>query len=86
MLQRHRSSRNRCRAEHDDGRMTQREHEANCDRAFSILHQLARHVVDRGYMIRIDCMTQAKAISEKRSSQQHRVTVKSDSPTAMHQY
>ncbi|MFZ0275644.1 MAG: hypothetical protein WAL60_01780 [Candidatus Sulfotelmatobacter sp.] len=58
--------------------MTQREHEANCNRAFSILHQLSGYVVDRSYVIRVNGMTQAKAIREKGGSQKHRVTVESN--------
>ena len=78
MLEGQRRSRNGRGAKDDNCRVPQREHEANCNRALPVLHQLTGYVVDRGDVIRIDGMTQAKAICEKCRSQKHRVTVEGD--------
>jgi hypothetical protein len=56
----------------------QREQEANCNWALPLLHQLPGYVVDRRDVIRVDSMTQAKAICEKCRSQKHRVAMESD--------
>ena len=58
--------------------MSQREHEADRDRALSFLHQFAGHVVDGGDVVGVDGMTQAEAVGEESGSQQDRVMVKSD--------
>jgi hypothetical protein len=58
--------------------MTQREHEADSDRTFSILHQLARDIVDGRYVIGIDGVAQAEAICEECRSEEHWVMVEGD--------
>ena len=55
--------------------MPEREHEADRDRPFSLLHQLAGHVVDGGNVVRVHGMTQAKTVSKKRGSEEHRVAM-----------
>ena len=68
MLQGERGSRDGGRAENDDGRMPEREHESNGYGTLAVLHQLARHVVDRGDMIGVDGVTQAEAVGQQRGS------------------
>ena len=50
--------------QHDRG-MPQGEEEADGHRALSILHQLARDVVDRGDVICVDRVPQAEAVGEQ---------------------
>ena len=69
MLQRQRRSRDGSSTEDDNRRMPKRKHQPDGHRAFSILHQLACHVVYRGDVIRICCMPQAETISYERSPQ-----------------
>ena len=52
--------------------MTEREEEPDRDRTFALLHQLARDVVDRGNMIRINRVAQPETVREERRAQQHR--------------
>jgi hypothetical protein len=59
--------------------MAERKHEADRQRAFPVLHQFPDYVVDRRYVVRIDGMTQSKAVRENRRSQKYRVTVESNS-------
>lgn len=73
-----------CRCSYGDGtddhngRVSQREHEADSDRAVTFLYQLAGHVVDRGDMICINSVAKAEAAGQKGSSQQHRIAVERD--------
>src|SRR6202034_1671175 len=78
MLQCHRRSRDRRRAENDHSRVPQREHEANCNWALSVLHQFPRYIVDRRNVIGVDGMTQTKTVSKKCSAHEHGVTVEGD--------
>ena len=65
----------------DDRRMAESKEKADRGRSFSLLHQLARHIVDRSNMVRIDRMTQSQAISEHGRPQKNRlVHERSDSP------
>ena len=64
--------------EHDDGRMAEREEEADADRPLAFLHQLARHVVDRRDMVGIDGMAQAERIGQEGGADQHRIVAKRD--------
>ena len=71
--QRVRGQRHRKRSDHDDGRMPEREEEADRDRPLALLHQLARHIVDRGDMVGIDRMAQPEAIGQHRGADQDRL-------------
>src|SRR5579859_8020932 len=53
--------------------MTEREEQANRHRLLFLLHQLAGHVINSGYMIGIYGMAQAKTVSSRRHWQQQRV-------------
>ncbi len=46
--------------------MPQRKEKADGDRSLSLLHQLARHIVDRCNMVRIDRVTKPKAVRQHR--------------------
>ena len=52
--------------------MAQRKHEADADGTFSLLHQLARRVINGCYVVGVYRMTQAEAIGEKRGSEKKR--------------
>ena len=64
--------------EHDDGRVAEREEQADRNRPLAILHQLARHVVDRRDVVGIDGVAQPERVGEKRGADQHRVIVECD--------
>ena len=76
MLQDQRRSGDRRRAEHNHGRVAQREHEADRNRPLPVLHQFAGYIVDGSYVIGIDGVAQTKAIGEERCSQKYWVMVK----------
>ena len=76
VLQGKRGRGNGRRAQHHDGRVPQRKHEAYRDRPLSLLHQLARHVVDGGNVIGIDRVAQAEAVGQQRRAQQQRIMAK----------
>src|ERR1700730_6261066 len=50
--------------------MPQRKEKADSDRSLSLLHQLARHIVDRCNMVGIDRVTKPKAVRQHRGSNQ----------------
>ena len=50
--------------------MAKREVEADAERAFAVLHQFARDIIDRGDVICIQCMAQSKGIRERRGADQ----------------
>jgi HoxN/HupN/NixA family high-affinity nickel-transporter len=54
-------------------RVAEREEEPDTDRPLSLLHQLARHIVDGGDMIGIHRMAQPEPVGQKRNAQQQRV-------------
>jgi hypothetical protein len=58
--------------------MTQRKKTPDCDRAFALLHELARDVIDCGDMVRIHGVTQPKPVCEQGRPQQHGMAMKSD--------
>ena len=64
--------------EHHDGRMAEREEEADADRPLALLHQLARHVVDRRDMVGIDGVAQTERIGQEGGADQHRIIAKRD--------
>ena len=64
--------------EHHHGRMAEREEEADADRPLALLHQLARHVVDRRDMVGIDGVAQTERIGQERGADQHRIIAKRD--------
>ena len=57
------------RHQHHDGRVTEREEEADADWTLALLHQLAGDVVDRGDMIGVDRVAQAERIGQQRRAQ-----------------
>ena len=71
-------SRDGDRGQNNDGRMAEREEQADRNRALAFLHQLARDVVDGGDMVGIDGMAQAETIGQQRRAQQQRKRPKSD--------
>ena len=48
------------------------------DRALALLHQLARHVVDRRDMVGVERVPQPERIGERRRAQQHRKIMEGD--------
>ena len=65
----------RDRGQHDDGRVAEREEEADRDRPLALLHQLARDIVDRGDVIGIDRVAQAEAIGQQGRAEQNGVVM-----------
>ena len=57
----------------DDGGVTEREPETDGDRSLALLHQLARDVVDRRDVIRIDAVPHPEDIGQERRREQGRV-------------
>ena len=51
--------------------MAEREEKADADGALALLHQLARDVVDRGDVVGVDSMPEAKSIGEQGRAEQH---------------
>ena len=51
--------------------MAEREHQPQSHWPLTLLHQLARDVVDRRDVVGVDRVPQAEAVGEERSSQQH---------------
>ena len=76
VLQRQRRGRNRRRSQNDDRGVPQREHESHRNRPLALLHQFARHVVDRRDMVRIHRVAQAKAVRQQRRPQQQRIVAR----------
>jgi hypothetical protein len=60
----------------NDGRVTEREQEADGDGAFAFVHQLAGDVVDGSDVIGVDGMAQAETVSEKGGAEEDWVMVK----------
>ena len=58
--------------------MAEGKKETNGDRPFALLHQFARHVVNRRDVIGIHGMTQTKRIGQERRAQQNRMVMKSN--------
>jgi hypothetical protein len=56
--------------------MAEREEKAYPNRSLALLHQLARNIVNRGNVVGINCMPEAKAVSEQRGAEQQRIAVK----------
>ena len=56
-----------------DGRMPQREKQADGNRTFGLLHELARDVVDSRDVVGIDGMAKPERIGERCGSQQQRI-------------
>ena len=78
-----RLQRGRCRGDDegeadDDGRMAEREEKADADRALAFLHQLARHIVDGGDVIRVEGVPEAEAVGEKGGPEQQREIAEGD--------
>ena len=48
------------------------------DRLFALLHQLARHVVNRRDVVGVHRMTQAERVGQERRAQQNRMIMKGD--------
>ena len=61
-----------------DGRMAEREEQADGDRPLALLHQLARHVVDGRDVVGIDGVAQPECVGQERGADQHRIIVKRD--------
>jgi len=59
-----------------DGRVAKGKEEPDSNRPLALLHQFACDVVDRGDVVRIDRMSQPKAVGNKRRCQQQGVAVK----------
>ena len=57
--------------------MTERKEEPDADRALSLLHQLARDVVDRGDMIGINGVPQTEPVSQQCRAEIHGLVMKS---------
>src|ERR1700688_2871501 len=53
--------------------MSQRKEEADSDRPLSLLHQLARDVVDRRNVVGINAVTKPEAVSQNGGSDQNRL-------------
>ena len=66
------------RREHHHGRMAEREEEADADRPLALLHQLARHIVDRRDVVGIDGVAKPERIGQEGGADQHRIIVKRD--------
>ncbi len=58
--------------------MAEREEEADADRPLALLHQLARHVVDRRDMVGIDGVAQTERIGQESGADQHGIVAKCD--------
>ncbi len=58
--------------------MPEREHEADGDGAFALVHQLAGDVVDCGDVVSIDCVAEAKAIGKECGAQEQGIGMKGD--------
>ena len=56
--------------------MAEGKKETDGDRPFALLHQLARHVVNRRDVIGIHRMTKAKRVGQERRAQQNRMVMK----------
>ena len=56
----------------DDRRVPEREEQSDRDRTLPLLHQLARHVVDRRDVVGIDRVPQPERIRQQRRAQQQR--------------
>ena len=78
VLQRGRRDRDGDRQRDDDGRVAEREEQADADGPAAFLHQLAGHVVDRRDMIGVEGVSQAETVGERRRAQQHRIIVEGD--------
>src|SRR5580700_1710533 len=76
VLQRKCRGRNRRRAQNNNGRVTEREHEADCHRPFALLHQLSGHIIDRCDMVRIYGMPKPKAVGKKGGAHQSGIVTK----------
>ena len=72
--------------DHHDGRVAEREEEADAERALALLHQLSRHVVDGRDVIRIDRVAQAERIGEERRADEHRIIAERDQRPDPRQY
>ena len=66
----------------DDGRMAEREKEADADRPLALLHQLAGDVVDGGDVVGVDRVAQAEAVGQERRAEQHRIGVEGENAQA----
>ena len=64
--------------EHHDGRVAEREEQADGDRPFALLHQLARDIVDGRDVVGIDGVAQAECVGQECGADQHRIVVKRD--------
>ena len=64
--------------QHHHRRMAEREKEADADRPLALLHQLARHVVDRRDMVGIDGVAQTERVGQESGADQHRIIAKRD--------
>ena len=62
LIEGHRGRGDGDRREHHDGRMSEGEEQPDGDRALTLLHQLARDVVDRGDVVGVDGVPQAEAV------------------------
>ena len=58
---------------HDDGRVAEREEEADRDRPLAVLHELAGGVVDGRDVIRVDRVAQAEGVGQEGRGQEDRV-------------
>ena len=63
----------RDRGQDHDGRMAERKKEAHRRRTLAFLHQLARHIVDRGDMVGVDRMPEAETIGEECRAEEDRI-------------
>ena len=66
--------------------MAEREEKADGDGTFALLHQLARHVVDRRDVVGIDRVAQPERVGQECGADQHRIIVKRDQRPQPGQY
>ena len=59
-------------------RVAERKKETDGDRPFALLHQFARHIVNRRDVVGIHRVTKAECVGQQRRAQQNRIIVKSD--------
>jgi hypothetical protein len=59
-----------------DGGMAEGEHQAHGHRLFSLLHELAGHIVDGGNVVGINGVAQSETVGEKRGAEKDGKAVK----------